>query len=239
MAYSAPDASSSGALRFGEFNAFGVIILISALIHVIAIIVFTDAVITITRTRLDDASMINLKLGSFAAAKPPETAEQSLQHKASAQVKAKPERSTNRSNYNLQGNVKHAKDYNMKSAVNNIGSRAPQALGAPVAAGNSDGLGQEELRKYEQMLAIWIARYKIYPQHLQSRRISGEPVLRLRISRDGEMMSAVLARSSGSAELDKAALEMVWRASPVPAVPVSYRGSYFDFLLPVSYKLIE
>ena len=67
--------------------------------------------------------------------------------------------------------------------------------------------------------------------HVPERRQRGEG------DASGSVTSARVARSSGSAELDKAALDMVRRASPVPAPPPEIARSRMNISVPVQFSL--
>jgi protein TonB len=54
------------------------------------------------------------------------------------------------------------------------------------------------------------------------------------VDASGRVTSSRIARSSGSAELDRAALAMVQRASPLPAPPPELAGS--SITVPAVFK---
>ena len=91
--------------------------------------------------------------------------------------------------------------------------------------------------RYEELLFAWIDRHKQYPMIAQRRGIEGSGSVRIRIGRDGRLIERALVRSTGESMLDDAALEMVRRSSPFPAVPDDYSGSSFEFIAPVEYRL--
>ncbi len=64
-----------------------------------------------------------------------------------------------------------------------------------------------------------LERRKRYPPGAQSRGERGIAYVRFTIDERGNVLSASLARSSGSAELDQEVLSLVHRASPVPPPP--------------------
>ncbi len=59
----------------------------------------------------------------------------------------------------------------------------------------------------------------------------------LQIDATGNVTSTTIAESSGFEILDKQALEMVRKASPLPLPPESLRGKEFTIVVPVSFKL--
>ena len=96
----------------------------------------------------------------------------------------------------------------------------------------------EILKRYEQLLSAWIQRHKIYPDSAKALRLEGEPVVRIRIDRSGNVRFSSLEKVSPHRMLNIAAMEMIKRANPVPPVPNNYPGGQvLEFLIPVSYKL--
>lgn len=57
------------------------------------------------------------------------------------------------------------------------------------------------------------------------------------IDRTGRVISATLVRSSGSGALDREALSMVHRASPLPPLPPEIKGATISIELPVQFFL--
>ena len=106
------------------------------------------------------------------------------------------------------------------------------------ALGNSTARDAEVMARYEQMISLWIQKFKTYPEEARGQGIQGEAVLRLRITRGGQVQYYSIDKSTGSALLDRSVLAMVQRANPVPAVPDDYPpGQLLEFLVPVSFKL--
>jgi protein TonB len=93
------------------------------------------------------------------------------------------------------------------------------------------------LAGYEALLAAWLDRHKNYPLAAQRRRQEGEVLLRVRINREGRVLSFRAQDISDHPILDAAALSMVKRAEPFPPFPDDFPGSEFEFLLPVSFHL--
>lgn len=91
--------------------------------------------------------------------------------------------------------------------------------------------------RYEQLLFAWMNRHKDYPLLAQRRGIEGRGSLRVRIDRAGRVLEHALVASTGQGVLDEAALDMVRRANPFPAVPEGYAGGSFEFIAPFEYRL--
>lgn len=112
----------------------------------------------------------------------------------------------------------------------------------PAQAGNALGTAPsneaEVLSHYEQAISSWIQRFKLYPEEAKKARLTGDAVLRVRIDRRGNVRYSALESSTGSPELDRAALEMVRRANPVPPASPDYPAAeVIEFLIPVSFRL--
>jgi protein TonB len=89
--------------------------------------------------------------------------------------------------------------------------------------------------RYEQQISFWIQQHKIYPAAAAG--AEGKVVMRMRIDRTGYVRYYALEQSSGNAALDAAAIDMVRRANPVPAVPDNYpAGNLIEFLIPIMFK---
>lgn len=73
--------------------------------------------------------------------------------------------------------------------------------------------------QWQSRLMSHLERRKKYPSGARSRGESGVAYVRFRIDDAGNVLSASLARSSGFPELDAEVVDLVRRASPVPAPP--------------------
>lgn len=127
--------------------------------------------------------------------------------------------------------------------VREVGQPNPLLAGIPQGA--IGGSGQvntqteqttETIReRYEQQISAWIQRHKIYPAGAAG--AAGRVVVRMRIDRAGTVRYYALEQSSGNNLIDAAAVDMVRRANPVPAVPANYpAGNLIEFLIPISFE---
>jgi TonB family protein len=97
----------------------------------------------------------------------------------------------------------------------------------------------EIMSRYTQMISLWIQKFKVYPEEARLQGLKGETVVRIRVDRRGNIRYYALERSTGIEMLDRAALDMIRRANPVPAVPSDYpEGELFEFLVPVNFSLL-
>lgn len=106
------------------------------------------------------------------------------------------------------------------------------------AAGNKSAKDAEMMSRYEQLISLWIEKFKLYPDDARAQGMQGETVVRIRIDRQGNIRYYILENSTGYQLLDRAAIDMVKRANPVPAVPNDYpKGDLIEFLIPVNFHL--
>lgn len=88
---------------------------------------------------------------------------------------------------------------------------------------------------YDKQLGDHLNKFKEYPASAKERAVSGEAIVSFEIDRDGKLVSSNLARGSGHADLDEAALAMLVRAQPLP-VPPDMTGTTQKFTLPVLFR---
>lgn len=146
--------------------------------------------------------------------------------------------------------IKETKETASKAPVINDKISSPRqfvrAMPAEKTDGNGDGitLGNSTDSKaviktrYEQTISLWIQKFKLYPESARADGMEGDAIVRIRIDRRGNIRYSILEEGTGYEELDRAALDMVRRANPVPAVPDSYpEGDMFEFLIPVKFQM--
>lgn len=79
-----------------------------------------------------------------------------------------------------------------------------------------------------------LERHRRYPVSAQRRGLEGTAMVRFSMSRDGQVLSSRLERSSGHAELDRAAIETPRRAQPFPSIP-SDQTAPMDLVVAVEF----
>ena len=97
------------------------------------------------------------------------------------------------------------------------------ATGASAAAARAN---------YASMLNAHLARFK---QALGSNDV-GIAYLQFTVSRNGRLTARGLSRSSGSAVIDRAALDLLNRAQPLPPFPADMPESSKGFSVPIRYR---
>ena len=73
--------------------------------------------------------------------------------------------------------------------------------------------------RWKSRVLAHLQRHKRYPANARKQKAQGNAQVRFRIDAHGNVLSVSLARSSGFAELDRAAIAMVRNASPIPVPP--------------------
>ncbi len=90
---------------------------------------------------------------------------------------------------------------------------------------------------YLGKLSAWLARHKPDPARVMRGQRQGTVIIMFVLDREGRVVSKAVEKSSGIDALDKAALEMVDRANPLPPLPVSFVGDQFALTIPVQFQL--
>ncbi len=83
-----------------------------------------------------------------------------------------------------------------------------------------------------------ISNFAYIPQLPVTSPKTGNVLLKLTISRDGQLLDIQMERSSGSGSLDDGVMEAARLASPYPPLPAEITGDRRTFLLPVSFRYL-
>jgi protein TonB len=92
---------------------------------------------------------------------------------------------------------------------------------------------------YLRQLSLWLNKHKLYPSSARRRGQEGEVILRFVITANGELIHHKLISRAVFQSLNKEALNMVKRASPLPRVPVEIQAGakQFEYTIPISFSL--
>lgn len=115
-----------------------------------------------------------------------------------------------------------------------VSPKVGQGLGG--ASGALDAKESEEIRtRYEQQISGWVAKHRYYPAEAGGR--TGRVVVRVRIDRQGYVRYYGIGETSGYEVFDRAAIDMIRRANPMPSAPMNYpAGNLIEFLIPITFK---
>lgn len=110
-------------------------------------------------------------------------------------------------------------------------SAAPQPVAPPAPTPQPSAAAVQSARaEWQRAMQSHIARFK------RGASGSGRATVTFTIGRDGQVMSARLATSTGRADLDAEAVAMVERASPMPAPPPDLPGRTITLTIPITYR---
>jgi protein TonB len=104
---------------------------------------------------------------------------------------------------------------------------------------DTTGLDANALRGYRLALAIEARRFKRVPDQALAEGWAGTADVRLAVAVGGQAIRAELAKSSGYAALDTAALSMIEAAAQRAVVPPLLQQRAFVLTLPVAFTPVE
>jgi protein TonB len=90
---------------------------------------------------------------------------------------------------------------------------------------------------WQRALISHLNRFKRYPEAARARGIQGLVKVEFTIDREGRIVAAHVAQSSGSSALDAEALATLRRANPLPAPPVKAADATFYLVLPIHFRI--
>ncbi|MFC4256194.1 TonB family protein [Altererythrobacter xixiisoli] len=92
---------------------------------------------------------------------------------------------------------------------------APRSTPAPPARQVSSA----QDASWEALVMAQLERHRRYPAAARARRLQGVAHVTFRMNRAGRVLASRVSRSAGAAMLDRAALDTLQRAQPLPAIP--------------------
>jgi protein TonB len=122
----------------------------------------------------------------------------------------------------------------LNSAPPKIEHSATRAVAPASGAASHD---PNAVPQWKTALVTRLERYKRYPSEAQARGDEGVAQLAFTVDRSGGVHNARIVRSSGSSLLDRATLDLIARAQPLPAPPPDIHGSQIAIVVPINYNL--
>lgn len=107
---------------------------------------------------------------------------------------------------------------------------APPPAAKPRPSGGEQGPDTWQARVLGRLNAA-----RTYPASARARRQQGTVMVRFVLDRNGTVLSVSLQKSSGFAPLDREALALPKRTSPLPAPPESIAGDRIELVVPVEF----
>lgn len=109
---------------------------------------------------------------------------------------------------------------------------------APSVAATTEPIPpQESAEVVEQRVLEWLARYRVYPIAARRAHLEGTVQVRATLMPDGRITNRQVEHSSGHSILDRSALELLERASPVPQSVGGMLSREIELRLPIVYHM--
>lgn len=90
---------------------------------------------------------------------------------------------------------------------------------------------------YFAHISALLEKHKTYPRRARLSGMEGDVTITFTINREGEVLASRLLQSSGYSILDRAALEALSRAMPLPSVPATITGPTLTISVPFGFHL--
>jgi protein TonB len=116
-----------------------------------------------------------------------------------------------------------------------VAARAPELAAVPVG-GPPRATAENTDRAYFDAVYQRILQHIRDDPNLARRRIGGRVLMAFTVARDGTVLNAEIRESSGYGYLDQAGLDLIRRASPMPALPASVAGEAFTMTIPIRFR---
>lgn len=109
---------------------------------------------------------------------------------------------------------------------------APRSVAAP----SVNSLSNDARPEWEALVLAHLERFRRYPSRARSARQQGAAYVRFTMNRAGIVLASSIVKKSGSIDLDRAALDTLRRAQPLPAIPAD-RPDKVELTMPVEFNL--
>ena len=139
-------------------------------------------------------------------------------------------------NYETASRMSASPDASIQATPSSRSSAAVRATGKQQHSNLGGRVGNPQ--DYFSLLIAWLNQHKDYPPAVKKKKQQGTVVLAFSIDRSGTVLTSRVQESSGYPLLDQAALDMLARANPLPAMPDSMPRQRLRLAVPIEYSLI-
>lgn len=143
---------------------------------------------------------------------------------------------------------KQQKDAEAKAVAGAQAAAAPHAAAnpttsdaaaSPSAAPSKQGRSRKPSAaqvSWQKSLLLQLDRNKRYPSAARQLQLGGVVTVSFVIDRQGRVLSSRIAKSSGAEALDKEALDVLMRSSPLPPPPGDVGGETLSLSMPIQFR---
>ncbi len=137
--------------------------------------------------------------------------------------------------------VNSTKKNNAKKTKKVVAKVAPPKLSASArlkifeARSNYGKLLRNKIRLHQAFPLKKMLRSRKYRKMMEKGAIRADGIIWVKIARDGSVLSSKMEQSTKIPLLDAAAIQMVEKADPLPAMPKLLEGKYFEFLVKIAF----
>jgi TonB family protein len=104
--------------------------------------------------------------------------------------------------------------------------------------GNNEVTGEENVVGYQEILSLWLQKFQTYPIQARQEKLEGIALLRLKIRKDGKILSYEVVQKTPHEVLNRAVENLAVAADPAPIIPENFvDGDYATFLVPIAFQL--
>ncbi len=122
------------------------------------------------------------------------------------------------------------------TAAPHLAEPAGKVMAAP-AVGATNAQPDLAETSWQGLLVAHLQKFKRYPKPAVAQRQQGVVSVSFTIDRTGHVLTRSIVKSSGFADLDQEALDMIARAEPMPAFVPSMKQETRNFVLPIRFYL--